>query len=147
MHVNNPWKSYRQVATQTASPGQLVLMLYEGALSALRRALPGFECDDPGESITLIHNNVHRATEIIRELNRALNFEQGGDCAKTLHQLYDYFERRLWESNMKKQRDGVEEVIKHLTILREAWATMLANQAASINPEALSSEPVASALA
>jgi flagellar biosynthetic protein FliS len=74
-----------------------------------------------------IHNNFQRAQEIVRELNRALNLEQGGECAETFRQLYDYFERKIWESNLKKRPEGAREVIKHLTVLRDAWATMLAN--------------------
>ncbi len=128
MRAINPWKSYRQIATQTAPPGQLVLMLYEGALRALERALRGFTCDDPAEANSLIHNNVQRAQEIIRELNLSLNMEQGGDFASTLRRLYDYFDRRLWESDVQKKADGVEEVIRHVTVLRDAWATMLNNQ-------------------
>jgi len=128
MHSANPWKSYRRIATQTAPPGQLVLMLYEGAIHALERALPGFSYEDPGESISTIHNNLQRAQEIIRELNMALNLEQGGEFARTLRGLYNYFEKRLWESNIKKNRTGVEEVIRHLNVLRDAWATMLRNQ-------------------
>ena len=128
MHSANPWKSYRQIATQTAPPGQLVLMLYEAAISALERALPAFSYEDPGESISTIHNNLHRAQEIIRELNMALNLDQGGEFAKTLRGLYNYFEKRIWESNLKKTRAGVDEVIKHLSVLRDAWATMLRNQ-------------------
>lgn len=133
MHVANPWKSYRQIATQTAPPGQLVLMLYEAALRALERALPGFTYDDPVEANTTIHNNLHRAQEIIRELNFALDLKQGGECATTLRRLYDYFEKRLWESNLKKNRAGVEEVIRHLSVLRDAWATMLKNQGTPAN--------------
>jgi len=75
-----------------------------------------------------IHNNFRRAQDIVRELNRALNMKQGGECAETLRQLYNYFERRIWESNMKKRPDGAREVIKHLTVLRDAWATMLTSQ-------------------
>jgi flagellar secretion chaperone FliS len=125
MHVANPWKSYRQTATLTAPPGQIVLMLYEGALRSLERALPGFSCTDPGKANMTIHNNIKRAQEIVRELNCALNMEQGGDCAATLRRLYDYFDRRLWESNLRKRREGVDEVIGHLTELRDAWAAML----------------------
>jgi flagellar protein FliS len=136
MHVANPWKSYRQIATQTAPPGQLVLMLYEAAIRALEKALPGFVIEDPAESNTTIHNNLHRAQEIIRELNLALNLEQGGDCAATLRRLYEYFEKRLWESNLKKSRTGIEEVIRHLSVLRDAWATMLRNQGLGITPAA-----------
>ena len=141
MHIPNPWKSYRQIAAQTASPVQLVLMLYDGALRALERSLPGFKCDEPAEAITLIHNNLQRAQEIIRELNMALNLEQGGDFSATLRRLYDYFERRLFESNIRKDSRGVEEVVRHLTVLRDAWAEMLAKQsAAQTDQPALSPE-------
>jgi flagellar protein FliS len=128
MHVADPWKSYRQTATLTASPGQIVLMLYEGALRSLERALPGYSYDDPGQANMTIHNNLQRAQEIIRELNYALNMEQGGECAATLRRLYDYFNRRIWESNLRKRREGVDEVIRHLTVLRDAWAMMLKKQ-------------------
>lgn len=130
MNAANPWKSYRQVATMTAPPGQIVLMLFDGALRALERALPGFTTKDPAQANMLIHNNVQRAQDIIRELNYALNMEQGGECATTLRRLYDYFDKRLTETNMRKRRDGIDEVIGHLTVLREAWATMLNNQGA-----------------
>ena len=125
MHAANPWKSYRQISTLTAPPGQIILMLYDGAIRTLERALPGFSHDDPAEANMMVHNNLQRAQEIIRELNYALNMDQGGECALTLRRLYDYFDRRLWESNVRKHRDGVDEVIRHLTVLRDAWAAML----------------------
>lgn len=125
MHAANHLRAYRQTATLTAPPGQLVLMLYEGALRSLERALPGFSHHDPAQANMMVHNNLQRAQDIIRELNYALNMEQGGDCASTLRQLYDYFDRRLWESNVNKKSQGVEEVIEHLTELRDAWALML----------------------
>ena len=134
MHVPNPWKSYRQVATLTAPPGQIVLMLYEGALRALERALTGFSQDDPSQANMIVHNNLQRAQEIIRELNYALNMEQGGDCAVTLRRLYEYFDRRIWESNVRKNRVGVDEVIRHLGVLRDAWATMLNSQRSAPDP-------------
>lgn len=125
MPAANPWKSYRQIATQTAPPGQLVLMLYEGAINRLERSLPGFAMDDPAQAISTIHNNLERALEIIRELNRALNMEQGGECAVTLRRLYNYFERRLNTGNIRDRKTAIEEVIRHLTVLRDAWAEML----------------------
>lgn len=134
MHVVNPWKSYRQIATQTAPPGQLVLMLYEGALRSLERARAGFACEDPAESNMAVHNNLQKAQDIIRELNLALNMEQGGDFAATLRRLYDYFDRRLWESNVQKRCEGVDEVFRHLTVLRDAWATMLNGQGLAATP-------------
>jgi flagellar secretion chaperone FliS len=135
MHVANPWKSYRQVATQTAPPGQLVLMLYDGAVRFLERGLAGFAIEDPAESNMAVHNNLQRAQDIIRELNLSLNLEQGGEFALTLRRLYDYFDRRIWDSNVQKNPDGIKEVIRHVNVLRDAWATMLNGQ--SIAPGAL----------
>ena len=128
MRAANPWKSYRETATLTAPPGQIVLMLYEGAIRSLERSLPGFTASDPAESNMIIHNNLQRAQEIIRELNFALNMEQGGEFATNMRRLYNYLERRIWDSNLKKNSTGVGEAIRHLTVLRDAWATMLNNQ-------------------
>ena len=133
MHLANPWKSYRQIATQTAPPGQLVLMLYDGTLRFLERALAGFSHEDPAESNMAVHNNLQRAQDIIRELNLALNMERGGEVSATLRRLYDYFDRRIWESNMQKRPEGVREVIRHMTVLRDAWATMLNGQNPSVS--------------
>lgn len=128
MRPLNPWQSYRQVATHTASPGQLVLMLYEGAIRFLERAKTGFELDDPVESNTTVSNNILRAQEIIRELDFSLNLSAGGELALKLRGLYDYFDRRLQESNLRKETPGLDEVIQRLSVLRDAWAEMLQNQ-------------------
>ena len=141
----NPWQSYRQVTTLTASPGQIVLMLYDGALRSLERSLPGFTCEDPAEANMTVHNNLQRAQDIIRELNGALNMDQGGNFALTMRRLYDYFDRRIRESNIRKEPSGVREVMHHLTVLRDAWATMLQNQMPLPVPE--TSLPVACAIA
>lgn len=125
MSLNNPWKSYRQVSMQTAPPGQLVLMLYEGAIKFLDRALLGFTMDDPAECNQTINNNVMRAQDIIRELSVSLNMNEGGEFAANLYRLYDYLDRRLQESNLKKQDTGIREVIARLSTLRDAWASML----------------------
>ena len=136
MRAANPWKSYRETATLTAPPGQIVLMLFEGAIRSLERSLPGFSNTDPAEANMTIHNNLQRAQEIIRELNGALNMEQGGEFAATMRRLYAYLERRIWESNLKKNSAGVGEAIRHLTVLRDAWSTMLNNQGSTL-PAAL----------
>jgi flagellar protein FliS len=128
MRAANPWKSYRETATLTAPPGQIVLMLYDGAIRSLERSLPGFTNPDPAEANMTIHNNLQRAHDIVRQLNIALNMQQGAEVAENLRRLYNYFERRILESNVKKNPAGVGEVIRHLTVLRDAWATMLANQ-------------------
>jgi flagellar protein FliS len=129
MNTANPWNSYRQIATQTAPPGQLILMLFDGALLALERALAGFAHADPREKNQTIHNNIQRATDIIRHLNHSLNLEAGGTLAETLRRLYHYFDQRLTESNFQKKRAGVDEVVSRLKELRDAWATMLVTRA------------------
>jgi flagellar secretion chaperone FliS len=128
MNAANFSKSYRQIATQTAPPGQLILMLFDGAVHSLERALTGFDFCDPREKNQTIHNNLRRAADIIRLLNNSLNLEVGGKLAETLRNLYHYFDQRIVESNFRKQRDGVDEVIVLLKELRDAWADMLANQ-------------------
>ena len=125
MTYGNPWQSYQQVATNTAPPGQLVLMLYDGAIRFLNLAVAGFESEDPLEFNQTISNNIIRAQDIINELNLSLNMSVGGEFATTLRSLYAYFDRRLQESNVQKEDTGVREVIQRLTVLRDAWAEML----------------------
>lgn len=128
MNYRNPGQSYRQIATQTASPGQLVLMLYDGAIRFLDRALDGFEREDPLQFNQSIHNNIVRAQAIIHELDLSLNMHDGGEFAVTLRRLYNYFDDRLQESNHHKRDDGIRDVLRRLTIVRDAWAEMLHNQ-------------------
>ena len=125
MKQSTPWNSYRQVATETATPGQLVLMLFDGAIRFLEQARTGFALDDPQESNQTVHNNIVRAQQIIQELNYSLNLNAGGEFAATLRRLYDYFDTRLHQSNRQKNEQGVQEVIARMTTLREAWAEML----------------------
>ena len=125
MQRNNPWQSYRNVATQTASPGQLVLMLYEGAIRFTEQGLSGFSHDDPLEFNQTINNNVQRAQAIIREMNVNLDMEKGGDVAQNFRRLYDYLDRRLNEGNVRKHKEPLEEVVSRLRVLRDSWAEML----------------------
>lgn len=127
-------KSYLQVATQTASPGHLVLMLYEGAIRFLECALQGFSSDDPAEFNQTINNNVQRAQAILDELNGSLDLSQGGRLAESLRNLYQYLDHRLQESNIQKEPDGIEEAIARLSVLRDAWREMLSKTPASEEP-------------
>jgi flagellar secretion chaperone FliS len=133
MNAYKQLKSYTQIATKTAPPGVLMLMLFDKALSSLQTALTGFEYKDPRQRNETIHNNIRRAVDIIRFLKASLNMEAGGELAVTLRKLYFYFEDRLVSSNMRKRRDGVDEVITHLEGLRNAWATMLAAEGEQAN--------------
>ena len=117
--------SYRKIATQTASPGKLVLMLFDGIIRFLNQALAGFKQDDPLAFNQTINNNVLRAQAIINELNLSLNMREGGEFSSHLRRLYLYLDRRLQESNVQKERAGIEEAIDRVTVLREAWDEML----------------------
>lgn len=125
MIPKNPWQSYRQVATQTASPGNLVLMLFEGAIGFLEKGLRGFDLEDPLEFNLTINNNIIRAQAIINELSLSLNLRDGGEIAIHLRRLYGYMDRRLQESNVSKEKAGIVDVIDRLRILRDTWAQML----------------------
>lgn len=120
----HPSLSYQQIATQTASPAQLVLMLYDGAIRFLEQARLGFSKEDPLEFNQSINNNILRAQAIINELNYSLNIEEGKECAANFRKLYNYFDRLLQESNQRKELQGIHEVIDRLTILRNAWSEM-----------------------
>ncbi|HYE33688.1 MAG TPA: flagellar export chaperone FliS [Methylomirabilota bacterium] len=125
MAGRNPWSSYKQVAAQTASPGHLVLMLFDGAIRFLERARLGFEIEDPSERIECIHNNITRAQDIIHELNMSLNMEEGGEFAACMRRLYTYLDKRLFESNMNKEPSGIDEALQRLGTIRDAWRQML----------------------
>ena len=134
MQRNNPWQSYRKVATQTASPGQLVLMLYDGAIRFSEQALAGFEHrGDPLAFNQTINNNIHRAQAIIMELNAVLNMARGGEVAFNLRRLYLYMDRRLREANIRKQREPIQEVIMRLRVVRDSWAEMLQQGSQDVN--------------
>jgi len=129
-------RTYRANAVLTASPGQLVLMLYDGALKALAIAQVAF--DRPEEDfhrIGIINEQILKAQAIINELQSGLNFEIGGEFAKTMHRLYDYHYRRLLEANLRKQVGPVIEVERLLRELRDAWAEMLSKQEGPAAPE------------
>jgi len=122
---NKPWDSYRKVATQTATPGQLVLMLYDGALTFLEKSLTGFEHRDPRLFNQTINNNIIRAQAIIHEMNASLNMQEGGEVASNFRRLYNYFYRRLTQANRTKQKAPILEIITHLRQMRDSWAEML----------------------
>lgn len=134
MQRSNPWQSYRTVATQTASPAQLILMLYEGAIRFLEKGLTGFNSTDPLEFNLTINNNILRAQAIIQEMNANLNMDQGGEISTNFRRLYDYLHSRLQEANVKKQREPVVEVISRLNILRDSWAEMIQKNSSGTPP-------------
>lgn len=119
-------RTYRANSVLTASPGQLVLMLYDGALRSLALAREGFSRPERDtRRIEVINAQLLKAQNIILELQSTLNHEAGGEFARTMDQLYDYYARRLWEANIHKKEEPVIEVERMLRELRDGWAEML----------------------
>ncbi|MDA7662139.1 flagellar export chaperone FliS [Verrucomicrobia bacterium] len=123
--LRSPLQSYKTISLETAPPGQLVLMLFDGAIKFLERAKLGFGIEDPVEMNETVHNNITQAQDIINELNSTLNMDQGGEVAVVLRDLYVYMENKLFESNIRKEIEGVQEVIDRLSTVQAGWSEML----------------------
>lgn len=120
--------SYKTVSVDTASPGKLILMLFDGALRFLGAAEDGFHLQDPRERQETIHNNLMKAQNIVSELQRCLNFRQGADFAINMFRLYDFMNAQLMEANVKKDARNIQTVVRLLGEIRDAWDQMLREQ-------------------
>lgn len=119
-------RAYQTQSVLTASPGQLVLMLYDGALKFMNLAKEGFKMpEDNPRRFEIINTNLLKAQNIIIELQSNLNMEAGGEISPMLDKLYDYYSRRLFEANIQKRPEPIIEVEKYVKELRDAWAEML----------------------
>jgi flagellar secretion chaperone FliS len=123
-------RAYRTNSVVTASPGQLVLMLFDGLLRSLAIAKEAFSMPpDDMRRIAVINTQLIKAQNIIAELQGTLNLEAGdGKFAREMYRLYDYYTRRLVEANMRKQVEPVIEVEHLVGEVRAAWAEMLKQQ-------------------
>lgn len=136
MVANGYARTYRANAVLTASPGQLVLMLYDGALKAMAIAREAFaQPESDHHRIEIINTQLTKAQNILSELQSGLNLEAGGEFALTMHRLYDYHNRRLIEANIRKQEAPLIEVERLVRELRDAWAQMLSKHDASASTE------------
>ncbi len=118
---------YKETQIMTASQGQLIVMLYDGAIKFLKNALSSI---NDKKKYDQVNNNLIRAQDIITELMLSLNFD-AGDIADKLYALYLYFNKRLVEGNIQKTSEPINEVLLHMENLRESWAKV-ANQSADI---------------
>ncbi|MDU2734388.1 MAG: flagellar export chaperone FliS [Mixta calida] len=122
MYSKTGIQAYAQVgvesAVMSASPHQLVVMLFDGALSAMKKAAILMEQGDiPGKGLAL-----SKAINIITNgLRAGLNHEAGGEIAANLDDLYDYMTRRLLQANLHNDIDAIEEVERLLTNIADAW--------------------------
>lgn len=120
--LNNPSAAYRQVGmdakTETASPHELVLMLFDGALVSIASAIHHIQSGD----IPAKGSAISKAIEIIESgLKASLDHRSGGDLAERLGALYEYMSNRLLHANLRNDRAALDEVAGLLRDIRGAW--------------------------
>jgi len=116
---------YKNISLETASPGNVILILFDAAIQFIQQAKAGFDEPNTRKSYEAINNNVLRAVRIILELRAALDFGVEGKFSQTMADLYAYMEELLIAANTKKEIEPILEAEKHLVAIRDAWAEML----------------------
>ena len=110
--------AYRRHQVETATPGQLIVLLYDGAIRHCKAAQTAIE----QKALADASQHLLKAQDIVVELMASLNLEAGGELATRLLQLYDYIHRRLVQANVRKDTEAIVEAVHLLSGLREAWA-------------------------
>lgn len=113
---SNAQQVYKESAVLTASPEQLVLMLYDGAIRFLNQAVVAFEAGNRG----LAGTKINRGSAILNELNLSLDVSQG-EVATRLRSLYLFMKRELTSAQIAQDPARIREVVGLLSELREAW--------------------------
>ena len=126
--------SYKRAAILSASPERLILMLFDGALDAMRRAKEGFQIEDFKVRNETISNNLIKAQDIFSELQSSLRMDKGGEFADRMYGLYDFYNQKLNEANFKKEIEPIDLVLRLANDIRDAWAEMLTKQAPKARP-------------
>ncbi len=120
--------AYQHTAVQCSTPLGLIILLYDGALAALRTA---FELMESGE-IEQRSEAIDKARRIITELQCSLDMEAGGGFANRLMALYSYMYRRLIEADLSDDAGKLSEVIRLLEGLADAWRQAEAKSAEAV---------------
>ncbi len=113
-------QAYLQTQVQSRTPVELVVMLYDGAIRFLGQARTAMAVGD----LVAKRDALSRGLAIVQELQHMLNMEAGGEVAARLDGLYTYVLGRCYEANAQKDPAGLDESIKLLTPLRDAWAAL-----------------------
>lgn len=108
---------YKQNQVETATPEEILILLYEGAIRFLTIARKA-QLDNNTQKC---HDNILRAQHIITEFMTSLDMEIGGDMALNLYRLYEYLHYRLVQANVKKEVALLDEVLDHLRKLKATW--------------------------
>ena len=119
MAVMNAYAQYNNSKILTASPAELVLMLYEGAVKFCNIAIMGIEQND----VQKAHDNIVKVERIVDHFRATLDMKY--PVAKDFDRIYVYLQKRLLEANVSKDKDILEEVAEHLRSMRDTWKEVM----------------------
>lgn len=119
MAMPSAYAQYSNNKIMTASPAELTLMLYEGAIKFCNLAEAGLERKD----IQKAHTNIVKVQKIIDYLRQTLDMKY--EVAKDFERIYVYLSDRLVEANVKKDLAILQEVNQHLHSVRDTWKEVM----------------------
>jgi len=119
MALPNAFAQYNNNKIMTASPAELTLMLYEGAIKFCNIAIDAAE----QKNVMKAHSNIVKVENIIAYLRNTLYMQYA--VAKEYDRMYDYLQRRLFQANMKKDVEILKEVNTHLRSIRDTWKEVM----------------------
>jgi len=108
---------YKRTQVTTVDKGHLIVLLYEGTIKFVHQAR---ECAESGD-LEGKCNYINRALDVISELNHSLNMAEGGELAANLRNLYMFVSDHLLKGKIRKDSHYLDEVIRILNTLLEAW--------------------------
>jgi len=118
MNTTNAYANqYRKNQLETATPEEILILLYDAAINFLNKAKVSLD----QKEYVQFSKDVMNCRNIIMEFINTLDMENGGKVAGTLHSLYRYYHMVLVKSELNKNLDGIEEVQRHLINLRGTW--------------------------
>lgn len=115
----NKMSEYQRNAILTASPAELTLMLYEGAIKFCNIAKMAIEKKD----IQKAHDNIKRAQDIITEFRVTLDRKY--PVWEDFERVYDYIYRKLVDANMHKNMEDLDEALKYIKEMRDTWKEVM----------------------
>ncbi len=119
MALPNAYGQYNNSKIMTASPAELTLMLYEGAIKFCNIAIVAVEHGD----IQKAHDNIQKTERIVDYFRQTLDMSY--PVAEDFERVYSYLSRRLVEANIKKDKEILEEVNTHLRSMRDNWKEVM----------------------
>jgi len=119
MALPNAYAQYNNNKVMTASPAELTLMLYEGAIKFCNIAETAVEQKD----IQKAHTNIIKVQHIIDYLRQTLDMKYS--VAQDFERIYVYLSERLIAANMKKDKAILEEINEHLHSVRDTWKEVM----------------------